>query len=333
MNHEKLVTADHRKGLVQLKQSSEDGLIHFVWKDRGSNKIEHDLIIFPEDAVFRKVGEANARVYVLEFKSSSKLLFFWLQEQSAEKDEKNCADINKFINNPPQPGSNTGGNGKLDNLAGLDQNQLLQFLANASQSGNLSGLRDLLRGVQRPSETTSTSTQSQPQSQPQTQTQTQPRSQPQTQTQSQPQANFSAQIHNIVSKLSQDKKPQAPETSLSDILNIEEVIKSGLLDNDKVLEKLAEYLPEGESVNMENLRENLNSNQFKEAIRTFNAALQGGELKNIASSFGLDASTLGANAKVEDFLIAVQNKVNKENEKEDKGKEKKEEEKDTTNNK
>jgi hypothetical protein len=142
----KVVRADKRKGLVQLKQ--EDGLIHFVWKDRSTNQIETDLMIFQDEAVFRKVDESKARVYVLEFKSGNKKLFFWIQEPSDEKDEKNCADINKFINNPPQPGTEAGG---LDDkgLGNLDQNQLLQFLASAQGgNGNLSGLRELLqRGV------------------------------------------------------------------------------------------------------------------------------------------------------------------------------------------
>lgn len=100
-----------------------------------------DLIIFPDDAVFRKVKEANARVYVLEFKNDDKKLFFWMQEPKTDKDEQYCTDLNKFMNNPPQPGA-----GGLEGLGNMDQQQLLQMLA-GSQGG---GLGNLLRGLRRP---------------------------------------------------------------------------------------------------------------------------------------------------------------------------------------
>jgi len=38
------VTADKRKGLVYLYQS-DDSLMHFCWKDRGTSKVE-DVSIF-----------------------------------------------------------------------------------------------------------------------------------------------------------------------------------------------------------------------------------------------------------------------------------------------
>jgi hypothetical protein len=53
-----------------------------------------------------------------------------MQEPSEEKDEQICTDVNNNINNPPKPGGNGAAGGDAG-LGGLDQNQLLQFLANA----------------------------------------------------------------------------------------------------------------------------------------------------------------------------------------------------------
>jgi len=321
----KTVRADKRKGLVQLKQ--EDGLIHFVWKDRSTNQIETDLMIFQDEAVFRKVDEAKARVYVLEFKSGNKKLFFWLQEPSDEKDEKNCADINKFINNPPQPGTEAGG-GDEKGLGDLDQNQLLQFLANAQGSnGNLSGLRELLqRGVaqgqggqpRRSAQPTATTTNA---SRPTTTTPSRATtSSTSGTTTASPSSGTSSSgtnlapissatsnaLKNIVANFAKDKV----EPTLMDVVNVEEMLKSGLLDNEEIVKKLVEFLPEGQ-VNAENLRDNLNSSQFKEAVRNFNQALRSGELSTIVQSFGLDASNIGPNSSIEDFLHAIQKDAKK----------------------
>jgi len=316
----KVVRADKRKGLVQLKQ--EDGLIHFVWKDRSTNQIETDLMIFQDEAVFRKVDEAKARVYVLEFKSGNKKLFFWIQEPSDEKDEKNCTDINKFINNPPQPGGTEAG-GDEKGLGDLDQAQLLQFLASAQGgNGNLSGLRELLqRGAgqggqgsgqaRRPAQPTVT-TASRP-----TATTTASRSTTPTATSTTTGTTGSSTLaplssatsnalKNIVANFAKDKV----EPTLMDVVNVEEILKSGLLDNPEIVKKLVEFLPEGH-VNAENLKDNLNSSQFKEAVRNFNQALRSGELSTIVQSFGLDASNIGPNSTIEDFLLAVQKDAKK----------------------
>jgi hypothetical protein len=316
----KVVRADKRKGLVQLKQ--EDGLIHFVWKDRSTNQIETDLMIFQDEAVFRKVDESKTRVYVLEFKSGNKKLFFWLQEPSDEKDEKNCTDINKFINNPPQPGTEAGGDDK--GLGDLDQNQLLQFLASAQGgNGNLNGLRELLqRGVgqgggqgqaRRPAQPTAT-TASRP-------TTTTTASRATTASTTAPTTGSgtsgsstlaplssatSNALKNIVANFAKDKV----EPTLMDVVNVEEILKSGLLENDDIVKKLVEFLPEGH-VNAENLKDNLNSSQFKEAVRNFNQALRSGELSTIVQSFGLDASNIGPNSTIEDFLLALQKDAKK----------------------
>ena len=67
-----------------------------------------DLIIFPEDAEYKKVPQCTTgRAFVLIFKVSRKKFFFWMQEPKDDKDEEHCKKINDLLNNPPAPGSNS----------------------------------------------------------------------------------------------------------------------------------------------------------------------------------------------------------------------------------
>jgi hypothetical protein len=122
-----LVRPDNRRGLVYLKKSPEDSLLHFCWKDRKSNQEEDDLIIFPDDAKWQRITQCTTgRVYVLKFKSSSQRLFFWLQEPNVDNDENLAKKINDLMN----------GNIHVmddqeisDTAMSAEQNQLLQMLA------------------------------------------------------------------------------------------------------------------------------------------------------------------------------------------------------------
>ena len=62
------------KGAVLLVRG-DDELLHFIWKNRTTNNVEEDLILFPGDASFVKVGQAGGRVYVLKFSSSDQRHF------------------------------------------------------------------------------------------------------------------------------------------------------------------------------------------------------------------------------------------------------------------
>lgn len=126
----KLVTPDSRKGLVYMYQA-EDGLIHFCWKDRGNGKVEDDLIIFPDDCEFLRVDQCKTgRVYVLKFKSSTRRLFFWLQESKTDKDDERCRRVNDIMNNPPTAGSMRSGTGGGGSGAGGGESSDLQYVLN-----------------------------------------------------------------------------------------------------------------------------------------------------------------------------------------------------------
>lgn len=146
----KMVHPDTRKGLLYVYQA-DDGLMHFCWKNRTTNKVEDDLIIFPDDCEFKRVEQCKTgRVYLLKFKTTSARLFFWMQEPKADKDEEWCRRVNDVINNPPSAtslasnrsgsGSGSGGDGNDISymLNNMSQQQLLQLFGGVGQMGGLS---------------------------------------------------------------------------------------------------------------------------------------------------------------------------------------------------
>jgi len=85
------------KGAIILKNSVEDGLLHFQWKNRETNNVEEDLILFPSDATFTKVPEPSGRVYVLKFSSSDDRHFFWMQDASSARDAEFARNLNTLL--------------------------------------------------------------------------------------------------------------------------------------------------------------------------------------------------------------------------------------------
>ncbi|KAG8961819.1 hypothetical protein FRC03_004926 [Tulasnella sp. 419] len=113
------VDPDPRKGLVSVRLGREDNLLHFYWANRQNNDIEEDLILFPGDATFAKVEQAQGgRTYVLKFSSSDQRLFFWMQDRDPSKDEENVRKLNRALSelyggndsmqaDEPEPSSST----------------------------------------------------------------------------------------------------------------------------------------------------------------------------------------------------------------------------------
>ncbi|XP_034479455.1 proteasomal ubiquitin receptor ADRM1 homolog isoform X2 [Drosophila innubila] len=142
----KMVHPDARKGLVYMTQS-DDGLMHFCWKDRTSGKVEDDLIVFPDDFEYKRVDQCKSgRVYVLKFKSSSRRMFFWMQEPKTDKDDEHCRRINELLNNPPSAHQRGGGGSGSEGtdlqymLNNMSQQQLMQLFGGVGQMGGLSSL-------------------------------------------------------------------------------------------------------------------------------------------------------------------------------------------------
>ncbi|TFK89555.1 adhesion regulating molecule [Polyporus arcularius HHB13444] len=94
------VDPDPTKGAILL-QNGEDGLLHFIWKNRSNNDVEEDLILFPGDATFNKVEQsAWGRTYVLKFSSSDQRHFFWMQDADGSRDEEFVGNVNRLLADP-----------------------------------------------------------------------------------------------------------------------------------------------------------------------------------------------------------------------------------------
>uniref|UniRef100_A0A1A9X4B7 Proteasomal ubiquitin receptor ADRM1 homolog n=1 Tax=Glossina brevipalpis TaxID=37001 RepID=A0A1A9X4B7_9MUSC len=137
----KMVHPDTRKGLVYMTQG-DDGLMHFCWKDRTTGKVEDDLIVFPDDFEYKRVEQCKTgRVYVLKFKTSSRRMFFWMQEPKPDKDEEYCRRVNELLNNPPSASRSGQDGGDLQYmLNNMSQQQLMQLFGGVGQMGGLSSL-------------------------------------------------------------------------------------------------------------------------------------------------------------------------------------------------
>jgi len=310
-DNSKWVRPDKRKGLIQLRQSQDDNLIHFVWKDRSSGIAETDLIIFPEEAVFRKIEKVKkSRVFVLDWKSSDKKMFFWMQDPKEDKDDENCKKVNQYINSPPQPGSDAGLGAGLGNL---NQESLMQMLSGAlpQQSARL------------PTNVSHTTPDTQPVAQ-------QP-PQPTTVSETPPTVNREPDNTAVAKADPPENSPAIPQQqsgnvqmtdlqsilqsvigqthkkgpNLNKVVDPNEIIESGILDQLDVQTMLLPFLPENEQDNTANLVATIRSPQFRQAVDMFNAAIHDGQLSELMSSFGLDPSSVDPNGGTLEFLKAI----------------------------
>ncbi|KAH0832329.1 adhesion regulating molecule [Lanmaoa asiatica] len=90
------VDADPTKGAVVLS-NNDDGLLHFMWKERATGGLGEDLILFPGDATFNKVAQApGGRTYVLRFESSDQRHF----DASTRRDDEFVHNLNRLLADP-----------------------------------------------------------------------------------------------------------------------------------------------------------------------------------------------------------------------------------------
>lgn len=123
-----LVTPLLEKGKICLSRG-DDQLLHFQWVDRQTGASPEDFIIFPDDAQFAKVetGRPDDRVYILQYKNSSRRFFFWMQNKDAARDQELVKKVNDCMNNAQAAASSDGGRGSGNNVQ-LDHNAIMQML-------------------------------------------------------------------------------------------------------------------------------------------------------------------------------------------------------------
>jgi len=269
--------------------------MHFTWNDRTTGAVEADLIIFPEEAVMKKLKQVP-RVLLLEFKSSSRKLFFWLQESKGDKDDEFVSKVNEYINNPPNPEG-----GEATGLPpGVDQAQMMQMLQQAglapprppsssssqsaaatpgaASSANISDLQSILAGMGMPASAVSSML-----------------------GQAAAPARAAAPSSQPSSQPSQQATHATP--TLQQIINADAI--TPLLMSPQVQADLLPFLPEGRRT-PEELGQILRSPQFQQSLESFSSALQSGQLGELLRQFGLDVSG------VEGFLRALQRHVERQ---------------------
>ncbi|CAH0492035.1 unnamed protein product [Peronospora farinosa] len=123
-----LVIPQLEKGKICLLRG-DDQLLHFQWMDRQTGASPEDFIIFPDDAHFAKVdtGRPKDRVYILQYKNSSRRFFFWMQNKDASRDEELVKKVNDAMNNAQAASSSDGGRNSGNNVQ-LDHNAIMQML-------------------------------------------------------------------------------------------------------------------------------------------------------------------------------------------------------------
>ncbi len=92
----KRVKPDSRLGKVQILREGPAKV--FQWLDRETGQADEGVYLFAQQAIFEKIKQSSARVYVLRYFGSDQRYFFWLQEDDPSKDEELCRKINDLIN-------------------------------------------------------------------------------------------------------------------------------------------------------------------------------------------------------------------------------------------
>ncbi|XP_022794348.1 proteasomal ubiquitin receptor ADRM1-like [Stylophora pistillata] len=339
------VTPDKRKGLVYIYHS-DDSLMHFCWKDRGTGNVEDDLIIFPDDIEYKRVKQCTTgRVFILKFKSSTRKFFFWMQEPKTDKDEEYSTKVNNLLNNPPTPGSGGSGSGLPPALAGLseqlgdgqlqgllgnlDQQQLLQLLSGYGGLGGHGGLSSAGSSVTAPTAASPTPTrvQSSPgprrtssasssgttTPRPATATPSVPPAAPSRPTQ--PPARNAVQLTDLQNILSNIQVPaESAEQASRENVDLSRVFTPDsimpLLSDPEFRQQLAPFLPAGEELPQSptELSSTLRSPQFQQALGLFSSALQSGQLGPLMGQFGFNEEVMGAARRGDmvEFVRAVQ---------------------------
>ncbi|XP_030554212.1 proteasomal ubiquitin receptor ADRM1 homolog isoform X2 [Drosophila novamexicana] len=328
----KMVHPDTRKGLVYMTQS-DDGLMHFCWKDRTSGKVEDDLIVFPDDFEYTRVDQCKSgRIYVLKFKSSSRRMFFWMQEPKTDKDEEHCRRINELLNNPPSAHQRGGGGSGSEGtdlqymLNNMSQQQLMQLFGGVGQMGGLSSLLGQMNSrtpssrntaassggggsagsaaLQTPENVSVPRTASAP-SKPNKSGNSRSSSSAGGVTSLQSDAAGGASL-----AVDADASGRSLNIDLSTALSGAEAINQLIADPERV-KSLIVHLPESEDADedrKQQIKDHISSPQFQQALAQFSNALQSAQLGPVVKQFELSHEAVSAaySGNLEEFVRALE---------------------------
>ncbi|KAL4468890.1 hypothetical protein ABPG72_009160 [Tetrahymena utriculariae] len=253
----KKVTADKRKGTVKIGCTLE-GEKPFTWTPEGATEPEFEYAVMQDDATL-ELSKQMKRVTILRFKSDTSIFFFWIQEKDASKDAEIISRVQEIID--------------------LDIEQLMI---------------DESSSVSKPQQ--SLSQQSSSQSQPMQQ------GQPNLMNSNLFGAEFQNMFNNMLNQRGRNNNPMTQQLLQQyqqyqrqrDTPNFFEVLtKESLMElaNDEEVQKeLLQHLPEGQQ-NVQNLKENMISPQFQQALESLEKAINSNEGGAVLASLGLDQSS------------------------------------------
>lgn len=124
------VTADPKKGILAVSEG--EGFKNLTWKDRETNKVEKEWMIFPGDATIRHLTECtDGYAMLVQFSQSGNQFFFYSQEprkkgsswDDVSKEKELLEKINASLNGTSAP---TGG------ALGMSQEELMRMLGVAA---------------------------------------------------------------------------------------------------------------------------------------------------------------------------------------------------------
>ncbi|KAF9282720.1 hypothetical protein BGZ88_010875 [Linnemannia elongata] len=279
-----IVKPDPTKGLVYLEE--EDGLMHFFWKNRTSGEIEDDLILFPGDAELIAVPQCTTgRVVMLQFKSSSQKLFYWLQEASTARDQIILQHVNSMIHSQED-----------DEEEYMDDDAAMEDAEAAPVSESASAIAPSAAFA--PAAPVSTST-------------TNP-------TTTAPAAAAAAGGSSLTAQQMDQLRHllgglQVPQAAQRSNLRLDHILTPGavapLLNNPEICAALFPHLPESSERTPEEIQAIVRTPQFSQALVSLSTALESGQLGPLLRQFGLGPN---AGNGVEGFLSAIQEQAKKD---------------------
>jgi len=120
----KNVSADPRRGKVEVKKAMGDNTIDFEWSERNSRNASLTRKIIPSFGEWKKCDDCkDGRVYILQIPQADPL-FFWMQEVEETTDEEVAKKINEAL----------GVAGTTEPAVQLDNNELSAFAQAFQQS-------------------------------------------------------------------------------------------------------------------------------------------------------------------------------------------------------
>jgi len=277
---------DKKRGKIKCIKD-ETGVFHLTWHNRISKQQELDLTIFPGTAKWEKVEECkDGRVFLLRLLDAKRKHFFWMQEPTDEKDEEYSTNINKLcqgqsLGDEKANDSNTASGatgaaaqpnpfGALGGQGGGGNDALTQLLLNAMQAQGAGGAMGGAQG----------------------------------------QGQNSGNLLQQMAQTMQGQQQQAleemkREPDLEDVLDPAANPEiAALLDDEKVVEQLAEHLPEGMRTR-EDMMNQLQSPQFQGALRQLQRAVNGPQMQILLQQMGVNAQNPNAVGTTA-FLEAIQ---------------------------